>query len=163
MIKTHSNKMGYTKPCSHLIPSSTIHSHQLVSTPTHFHPLYSFLTLFHSFAALFHAHVWLTPSHFKPTSANVQPLSPIYSLYANTLTQSNPSPTIPTLAYFPCISRAYMLYVHMCSCAFVFHVPICICNSFLWNLLPMSLYLRAFVCVNTPGLFIYAAFLKTYL
>ena len=163
MIKTHSNKMGYTKLCSHLIPSSTIHSHPLVSTPTHFHPLYSFLTLFHSFAALFHAHVWLTPTHFKPTSAHVQPLSPIYSLYANTLTQSNPSPTIPTLAYCPRISRAYVLYVHMCSCAFVFQVPICICNSFLWNLLPMSLYLRVFVCVNKPGLFIYAAFLKTYL
>ena len=57
MIKTHSNKMGYTKPCSHLIPSSTIHSHPLVSTPAHFHPLYSFLTLFHSFSALFHAHI----------------------------------------------------------------------------------------------------------
>ena len=148
-----------------LSPNPILH-HPLPPTCIYSRPLPPTLLIFNSFPLIFGSFprtYWLTPTHFKPTSAHVQPLSPIYSLYANTLTQSNPSPTIPTHAYCPCISRAYVLYVHMFSCVFVFHVPICICNSFLWNLLPMSLYLRVFVRVNTPGLFIYAAFLKTYL
>ena len=156
MIKTHSNKMGYAKPCSHLIPSSPIHSQTLSSTPTHSHPLYSFLTLFHSFSALFRAlpHMIGSPLLILNPNPPMCSLSHQFTVYIQ-IFSPNLIHHLPFQPLFsPYISRANMLYVHMCSYAFVFHVPMYLCNSFLCNLLPMLLYLSVFVCVNTSEIFI---------
>ena len=134
--------MVYTKLCSHPLPCTPTHSHQLPFTPTHF---YSFLTHSYSFSALsdpLPTHVQLTPTHFKHTHDHAQPLSRISSTYANTHTKSNPSPTIPTHIqplYFTCL-RA----LHTCVLTFVFHMLMCLCNSFLCTLLLMSIY---FTCL----------------
>ena len=42
--------------------------------------------------------------------------------------------------FSPCVLRAHVFYVLLCLSAFVFHVPMCLCNSFLCTLLPMSIY-----------------------
>ena len=128
----------------------------LSSTPTRSHPLYSFLTLFHSFSALFRAlpHMIGSPLLILNPNPPMCSLSHQFTVYIQILSP-NLIHHLPFQPLFsPYISRAYMLYVHMYSCAFVFHVPMCLCNSFLCNLLPMLLYLSVFVCVNTSGIFI---------
>ena len=70
---------------SHPLPPNPIYSHPLLSTPTHFQP--------HSHPLL----LMFSPLLFMPTPTRVQPLPPISSPHPNTLTQSNPSPTISYL------------------------------------------------------------------
>ena len=73
----------------------------------------------------------------------------------------NPTHHLPFQPIFsPSVLRASVLYVPVCLCAFVLHVLMCLCNSFLCTLLPVSIYLRVYVRVNTSGLFIYTAFFK---
>lgn len=91
----------------------------------------------------------------------MQPLSPVSSPYSNTHT--NPTHHLPLQPIFsPCFLRAYVLYVRVSLCAFVFNVPMWLRNSFLCIFL--CLYtLHAFLCVNTSGLFIYPVFFQNML
>ena len=152
-------------------PFTPIHSHPLLSTPTHSHPLPSTAIhpqplpptpthSMHSHPFVAHCHLFplflVHSTQFKPTPAHVQPLSPISRLLANTLTHSNPY-------LYPCVLRSYVLYVPVRLQIFVFHVPMCLCSSFLCILLPMSIYFTCFCIVNRSGPFIYIAFFKNIL
>ena len=142
---------------SHPLPPISTHSHP---PPLHCHPLP--LTDIHS--TYYHllpptlTHLQPTPTHFSAFShplplmfnpllliSNILPpmrslfhQSPVHSLH--TLTQSNPSPTIPTHIQ----SFVLCANVLVCLCAFVFPVPMCLCNSFLCTLLLMSVYFTCF-------------------
>ena len=62
--------MGYTKPCSHPLPTTPIHSHPPSHTPIHFHPLRPPVPLtpthLQSTPIYFHSFL-IHPSHFQPT------------------------------------------------------------------------------------------------
>ena len=139
--------MGYTKPCCHPLPFiySLLPTISSLFQPsrTHIQPITT--------------HIQLTLTHFKPTPTHMQPLSlpfPVHS--SHTLTQCNPSPTIPTYFQSLCFTylRALRSCVLMCLRVSRAHVPIhfytlyCLC---------------LFVIVNMPGRFIYTAFFKNIL
>ena len=142
-------------------PFTPIHSHPLLSTPTHSHPLPS--TAIHpqqlppTLPTPIHLQLTVIYFHsFQPILLNLNPLQPMYRLLPNTLTHSNPY-------LYPCVLRAYVLYVPVRLQVFVFHVPMCLCSSFLCILLPMSIYFTCFCIVNRSGPFIYIAFFKNIL
>ena len=124
--------------------------HPLPSTPTYSHPLPPTSTHRHSFLAYSHPLplicspllLFLNPrsaicSLFHPFPVHIQRLSP------------NPTHHLPFQPTFsPCVSRVYVLQVPVYLYAFVIHVPMCLCNSFLWTLLPMSIHFMCFcVCL----------------
>ena len=125
----------------------------LPPTPTHSHS--------------FSAHSHPLPLMFGPILLNLSPLSPMYSLsyqfqIHNQILSLNPTHHLLFQPLFsPCVLCAYVPYVLVCLCAFVFHVPMCLWNSFLGTLLPMSIY---FIClcvlINMSGLFIDTVFFK---
>ena len=128
--------MGYTKTCSHTLIS-------LPFSPT---PLQPFLTQFHLFCALSHPLSLM----FSSLLLVLNPLPPMHSLSHQfpiriQIFSHNPTHCLPFQPIFsPYILRAYILYVPMFLCAFVFLVFMCACNSFLYILLPISIY---FTCL----------------
>ena len=139
---------------SHLLPPTSIHSHPLPPIPVYSYALLSndsfaadchLFPLFSAHSCSFLGHSYSLSLMFSPLLANLSPLPPIiqpllstFSPHPNILTQSNPSPTTQPI-FSPCVLRAYVLYVPVRLCAFVFHVPTCLRNSFLCTLLPMSI------------------------
>ena len=115
----------------------------LIPTPIHSHPL---TLIFNPLPLMFSPFLLiLNPpppmcslSHPFPVHIQIVSPNPIYHL-----------PFQPKFS--PCVLHAYLFYVPVRLCAFVFHVPMCLCLC----------TLRAFVCVNVSGLFIYTAFLQT--
>ena len=130
--------MDYIKPCSHSLPYS----------PTHVH---SFLTHSHSFSA--HSHS--LPLMFSSLLLILNPLPPMCSLFHSfpvhiQILSPNPTHHLPFQPIFgSCVLRAYVLYLPVCLCGYVIHFYALYC---------LCLYtFRAFVCVNTSGLFVYTA------
>ena len=101
---------------------------------------------------------------FSSFLLNLSPLPPMYSLSHSfpvhiQILSPNSTHHLPFQFYHllfqplfsPCVLRVYEFYVLVCLSGFVFHVPI-----HFYAIYCLCLYtLRAFVCVNTAGLFIY--------
>ena len=138
--------MGYTKPCSHSEPSTPTHSYSFAAY-WHLFPLV--LAYSHSFSP----HSYPLPLMFNPLLLNLSPFLPMYSLshpfpVHTQILSPNPTHYLPFQPIFSlCVSRANVLYVPLCLSAFVFHVPMYLCKSFLCTLLPMSIYFTCF-CVS---------------
>ena len=122
---------------SHPLPPTLIHSHPLPFTPTRFHLFAAHCNLFplslahsHSFSA----HCYPLPHMFSPLLLSLSSLPPMYSLSHPfpvhiQILSPNPIHKLPIQAISsPCVLRAYVLYVRVRFCAFVFHVPMCLCN-----------------------------------
>ena len=147
-------KMVYTISCSHPLPSlpplpcTATNSHSLPSTPIiHF---YSFLTHSYSFPVFSHPLSFmfgslllvLNPlqticrlSHPFPVHTQIQPIEQIIS---------NRTHHLPLQPIFsPCI-YVPTCFTYLCVCAFVFHMPMCLCNLFLCTFLPRYIY---FTCL----------------
>ena len=152
--------LSYTKPCSHPLPFTPIQSHPLPSTHTNSHLLPPTLANSQSFVANCHlfllflahshsfsVHSYPLPLMFSPLLLNLSSLPPMYSLsYPFPVHIQILSPnTTHHPPFQPIFRRAYVLYVPVHLRAFVFHVPMCPYNSFLFTLLPMSVY---FTCLS---------------
>ena len=138
MIKTHNNKKGYTKLCSHPLPCTPIYSHPLLLI---FNPL----PLIFGSSPPTPTHLYLSPTHLKPMPDHLQTLL-AFPMHIQMLIP-NPTQHLPFQPIFsPCILRAYVLYRPVCLREFVFHVLMCLWNLFLCTLLPMSMYFK-YLCV----------------
>ena len=154
MIKTHNNKMGYIKPCSHQLSCTLTHSHPLPSTPTHF---YSFLTHYHSFLAFSHTLSLMFSSlllilNSLPTMCRFCSHSQSISKYSHPIQPItyHSNPNLVPIFYVPTCFMYLCTYVPLCftcPCAYAIHF---------YALYSLFLHtLHASVCVNTTRLFIY--------
>ena len=162
---TNSHSFPPTSIFSHPPPPIPIHSHPLLLTPIHFHLLLTSPTYSHAFLA----HSYPLPLMFGPLLLDLSPLPPMYSLsypfpvhikiLSPNLTHHLPFQPI----FSPCVLRAFVFYVLRRLCTFVFHVPMCQRNSFLCNLLPMSIYFTCFCVLILQDYLFTLHFLKRYL
>ena len=160
MIKTHNNKMGYIKPCSHQLSCTLTHSHPLPSTPTHF---YSFLTHYHSFLAFSHT----LPLMFSSLLLILHSLLTMCRLSSHSQSISKYSHPIQPITYHSNPNLVPMFYVPTCFMYLCTYVPLCFTCPCAYAIHFYAFYslflhtLHAFVCVNTTRLFIYTVlFLK---
>ena len=167
----------------HPFHSTSTHSHPLLPTPNHSHSLsptpiqshsftghYRLLPLFFGplpfiFSSLLPVPipVYSTPTHFKPTSAHVQSLSPLSS------SQSTYSHPTQPITYHSNPYLVLMSYVSTCSTYLRAYIPSCVTCPYAYVIHFYALYclciyaLRARMCVNTSKIFIYTAYFETYL
>lgn len=105
---------NFTKPCSHPLQPTPIHSHWSPSTPTQLHPLDSFtahshiIPLFLSHSHSFSAHSYPLPLIFSPLFLNLSSLPPMQSHFQSTSKHFTSS--IQNCIFFP-FETAVMLLV----------------------------------------------------